>query len=117
MASGKPLWLRAILRLERAIGEPLESALRSDTYFDVVTGANRAVTRLGGTVEGVTRKLLHLRNKPTFSDIRAVREQLARMERTLAEAVKQLRDLERPAADPVVKPPDPTARVADAQTD
>jgi hypothetical protein len=89
-----PLWLKAILRIERAVGEPLESALSSDKYFDSVAGANRLVARLTGTAESLSRQWLHLWNLPAFSDIRGVRQQLARLERELAQVATELADLQ-----------------------
>jgi hypothetical protein len=86
----KPLWLRAVHRLERSIGEPLESALHSDTYFDLVTELLRVRARTGRTLEGISRRTLHLLNLPAGSDIRTVRQQLARVERQLAELTKEL---------------------------
>ena len=67
-----PLWLRAVHRLERAIGEPVESALRSDAYFDLVADATRFKTRAGRSLEGASRRVLHLLNLPAGSDIRRV---------------------------------------------
>jgi hypothetical protein len=89
-ARSAPLWLRAVHRLERTIGEPIECALHSDTYFDLVTDLLRLRTRTGETLEGVSRRVLHLFNLPAGSDIRRVREQLARVERRLAELSKEL---------------------------
>jgi hypothetical protein len=80
-----PLWLRAVHRFERAIGGPLESLLHSDEYFDLVTEVHRLRARTGRTLEGVSRRMLHLLNLPAGSDIRRVRQQLARVERQLAE--------------------------------
>ncbi len=77
-------------RLERAIGEPLESALHSDTYFDLITEIVRARARTSLTLEGVSRRMLHLLNLPAGSDIRRVREQLGRVERRLAALSKEL---------------------------
>lgn len=85
-----PRWLRAVHRLERAVGEPLESALHSDTYFDLVTEMLRAKARTGRTLEGLSRRMLHLANLPAGSDIRRLREQLTRMERRLAELSLEL---------------------------
>jgi hypothetical protein len=85
-----PLWLRAVHRLERAVGEPLEAALHSDTYFDLVTEMLRAKARTGRTLESLSRRMLHLVNLPAGSDIRRVREQLARMERRLVELSEEL---------------------------
>ncbi len=88
--SRAPLWLRAVHRLERTIGEPIESALHSDTYFDLVTEMLRLRSRTERTLEGASRRMLHLLNLPAGSDIRRVREQLGRVERRLAELSKDL---------------------------
>jgi hypothetical protein len=77
------MWLQAVHRLERAIGVPVESAVHSDAYFDVVAHASRARARAIGAVEGVSRRCLHLVNLPAGTDVRRVREQLSRMERRL----------------------------------
>jgi hypothetical protein len=82
-ASDAPLWLRAIVKLERTIGEPVELAVRSDVYFDLVSHANRLQSTVKGTAEGISRRCLHLLNLPAGSDVRRLREQLSRMERRL----------------------------------
>jgi hypothetical protein len=92
MSRSAPLWLEVVHRLERAVGEPLEAALHSDTYFDLVAELLRLRTRVGGTLEGSSRRLLHLLNLPAGTDIRRVREQLARVERSLAQINKELDD-------------------------
>jgi hypothetical protein len=86
------LWLRVVQQLERTIGEPLESALHSDTYFDLITEMLRVRARTGRTLEGVSRRMLHLLNLPAGSDLRRVREQLIRVERNLAVLSKELDD-------------------------
>jgi hypothetical protein len=90
----RPLWLRVVHRVERAIGEPIEAAVRTDTYFDVVAHATRARSLAAGTAEGISRRCLHLVNLPAGSDVRRVREQLARMERRLAALSDEIADLE-----------------------
>ena len=85
MPANQPLWLRAVLRVERAVGEPIEAAVRSETYFDLVSTTTRVRRKVGGAAEGVSRRCLHLLNLPTGSDIRRLRQQLARMERRLNE--------------------------------
>ena len=45
MSAGQPLWLKAVLRLERAIGEPVETVAHSNTYFDAVAVAVRLHAR------------------------------------------------------------------------
>jgi len=97
MSTPPPLWLKLVLRLERAVGRPVEAAVHSDTYFDVVTELNRGTRRLTAAVEGVSKRSLHLLNLPAGTDIRRVREQLARMDRRLVEMSKELERLEHEA--------------------
>ena len=94
MATAQPLWLQMVLRFERAIGVPVESALHSDTYFDLLTHANRIRARLTEVAEGVTEEWLHVLNVPASSDIKRLREQLARVERQLGRIAKKIEDLD-----------------------
>jgi len=94
MAAGQPLWLTAVLRLERAIGERVEAAVHSDTYFDLLTTAKRRQAWASGLAESASRRCLHLLNLPAGSDVRRVREQLARMDRRLTRLTKELADRE-----------------------
>jgi hypothetical protein len=90
MSAPLPLWLKLVLRVERAVGGPVEAAVRSDAYFDVVAELNRNSRRLTDAVEGVSRRGLHLLNLPAGSDVRRLREQLARMDRRLLQISKEL---------------------------
>lgn len=94
MPANQPLWLRAVLRVERAVGEPIEAAVRSETYFDLVSTTTRVRRKVGGAAEGVSRRCLHLLNLPAGSDIRRLRQQLARMERRLNELSHDIADLD-----------------------
>jgi hypothetical protein len=87
--------LKLVLRLERAIGAPVETVVHSEAYFDVVAELNRGTRRLTDTLEGVSKRGLHLLNLPAGTDIRRVREQLARMDRRLLQISKDLERLER----------------------
>ena len=98
MSTPPPLWLKLVLRVERAVGGPVESAVRSDTYFDLVAELNRGSRRLTGAVESVSKRGLHLLNLPAGTDIRRLREQLARMDRRLLQISKELEQLERERA-------------------
>ena len=46
-------WLEWIQRWERSIGEPVESFVRSDAYFDLMTQFNRARSQATSTFEGI----------------------------------------------------------------
>jgi hypothetical protein len=98
--ANQPLWLRAVLRLERAIGEPIESAVRSDTYFDVISTTTRVRRKALGTVEDVSKRALHLLNLPAGSDIRGMRQQLARMERRLNQLSHDVAELDEDGSGP-----------------
>jgi hypothetical protein len=103
MSSGKevpPQWLELVRRFERAIGVPVESAVRSDAYFDFVTQANRARARMTRTVEDLSEQWLHLFNMPSASEIRRLREQLGRVERQVNRVEKDLADREKAAKAP-----------------
>jgi hypothetical protein len=99
MANERPLWLKLVLRAERAIGGPVESAVHSDTYFDLIAELNRAKKRVTNTAEALSKRVLHLANLPAGTDIRRVREQLARVERQLIQLSKEL-DEQRMAREP-----------------
>ena len=90
MAADQPLWLKLILRFERAIGVPVESAVSSDAYFDLLTHANRTRARLTELTERWSRDGLRLLNLPAGSEIRQLRDQLARVERQLGEIAKDI---------------------------
>jgi hypothetical protein len=94
MGKQQPLWLKAVHRIERTVGEPIESAVRSDTYFDVVTMVTRLRRRTIDAVEGVSRRGLHLLNLPAGTDVRRMREQLSRMERRLNMLSEDVHDLD-----------------------
>ena len=100
MPANQPLWLRAVIRLERAIGEPIESAVHSDAYFDLVSATTRVRRKMLGTAEGVSRRCLHLVNLPAGSDIRGMRQQLARMERRLNQLSHDVAELDEDGAGP-----------------
>ena len=90
MSNGSPRWLKLVLRAERAVGSRVEAAVHSDTYFNVITQTRRSTRRVGNTIENVSKRVLHLANLPAGTDIRRVREQLARMERRMVELSKDL---------------------------
>lgn len=90
MATEQSLWLQLILRFERAIGVPIESAVRSDGYFDLLTHANRTRARLTQVAEGITEEWLHLLNLPAGSDVKRLHEQLGRVERELHRLAKEV---------------------------
>jgi hypothetical protein len=92
--AGQPLWLKAVYKVERAVGKRVEAAVRSDTYFDLVTSTQRSQRQARALAESVSRRCLHLLNLPAGSDVRRLREQLGRMDRRLSTIQKELAELE-----------------------
>jgi hypothetical protein len=92
MAEGFPLWLRLVLHVERTIGVPVESAVHSGTYFDLVAELNRTKAKLTDRVEGVSKRAWHLANLPAGTDIRRMRHQLAGVERRLIQLSKEIEE-------------------------
>ena len=90
--SAKPLWVRAVYRLERAIGEPVEAAVRTETYFDVMTKVTRTTKSAKNKVAGTSTRALHLLNLPAGTDLKRMREQLARMERRINQLSEQVEE-------------------------
>jgi hypothetical protein len=86
----EPLWLDAVRRFERAIGDPIESIVTSEAYFDAMTRFKRAQSQVTGAVENVTNDMYRMFNIPAGSDVRKLREQLSRMERRLEAMSKEL---------------------------
>jgi hypothetical protein len=95
-----PLWLDAVRRLERAVGVPVERALTSDQYFDMLPLLRRTQTQLAELVASATDDLYRLFNIPAGSEVRRMREQMSRMERQLEKLSKQLADREAADAPP-----------------
>jgi hypothetical protein len=94
MPGDQPLWLRAVVALERAVGQPVEAVVRSDTYFDLVSKTTRVRRKAVGVAEGVSRRCLHTLNLPAGTDIRRMRHQLARMERRLNQLSDEVAEID-----------------------
>ena len=95
MPANQPLWLRAVLRVERAIGEPIESAVRSDTYFDLISTTTRVRRKVGGVGRG-RLAAMPAPAEPAGRDRTSarVRQQLARMERRLNQLSHDVAELD-----------------------
>jgi hypothetical protein len=94
MSSNQPLWLRTVHKLERTVGGPVASVVRSDAYFDTVAKVSRARRRAIDVVEGVSRRGLHMLNLPAGTDVRRMRAQLSRLERQLDQLTYDVADLD-----------------------
>jgi hypothetical protein len=94
MPAEQPLWLKTVHRLERAVGGPVESVVRSDRYFDTMAKVKKTRRKAGSVVEGLSRRGLHLLNLPAGTDVKRMREQMSRLERRLDQISYDVRDLD-----------------------
>src|SRR3954453_761495 len=92
MATNQPLWRRTFDRLERGVAGPLETAVRSEPFFEGLAHLMRARAGAGEALESLSRRGLHLLNLPAASDVRRLREQLARVDRRLVAITKELEE-------------------------
>jgi len=101
-----PSWLDTVRKWERKIGEPIEQIVTSESFFDAVTQMKRMQAEIGKRFESATEDWYRMFNIPAASEIRRLREQLGRMERTLERMVNDLADAD---AEGDASPPPPRA--------
>ena len=72
-------------RAERMVGEPLESAVATETFMDVVAGGVRLLKDVRRLRDAASAGVLHRFNLPAYSDIVALTEELRRLEARVRE--------------------------------
>ena len=83
--SGKPLWRKAFDEVDKRVSGPVEAGAHSDLFGDLLTLNVRLARRAQQEVERRTRRLLHMANLPTATDVRRLSEQVASLQRELRE--------------------------------
>ncbi len=83
--AGKPLWRQAFDAVDRRVAGPVEAGARSDLFADVVTVGWRISRRAQQEIERRTRRVLHMANLPTATDVRRLSEQVSALQRELRE--------------------------------
>jgi len=76
--------------VERALGERLERATRSDEFADLVTRAATIGAGVRAAYEKATADALHRANLPAWSDLRVLAEQMTGLERRVADLALEL---------------------------
>lgn len=90
--SGPPLWQRQVHRVVGAVGPRVESVTARDE-FAIAVGLVRTVSgTLRRRYERESRRALHLFNLPAGSDVRALRNQIASLERQVRDLGKTMED-------------------------
>jgi hypothetical protein len=107
VSSGQPTWRRVFDSVERKAGKPLEDAVSSSRYVDLMLKSMKLQRAVGGAlargVQGRVGGLLNAINLPTRTDVRSLSRQLTVLTgevRSLAATTQELRekaDGERPA--------------------
>ena len=93
MAVQPPLWRKAFDTAERAVGGPLETVVRTETFADAVALVVAVRRRVGQEVERQSRRALHRVNLPAASDMRRISQQLAVLERQVRSLSHELEDM------------------------
>ena len=83
--TGKPLWRRTFDAVDRRVSGPVEAGARSDAFTDVLTVGWRISRRMQQEIERRTRRVLHMANLPTATDVRRLSEQVSALQRELRE--------------------------------
>jgi hypothetical protein len=83
-----PRWQREVGRIVNLVGPPVEAVTRRDEFAIAVGLARTVRGELQRRFERQSQRALHLFNLPAGSDIRALRQQVASLERQLREVAK-----------------------------
>src|SRR3954452_22473417 len=80
MPPNQPGWRRAFDAVEGRVAKPVEDAVQTDAFADVVALSFRLRRRLQREVERQTRRALHLVNLPAATDVNRLSAHLAELQ-------------------------------------
>ena len=92
---GQPPWMRAVLRAERTIGEPLAKAANSREGAVVLMVAARAGQLARGAVHGARSRVVHTLSLPSHRDVQLLDAKVDRLRRTVEELSAAQREQDR----------------------
>ena len=73
---GDPLWLRAFMAVEGALGPRVEEIVHGPAFSTAVVVVQKVQSGVSSAVERRTRRVWHLVNLPAGSDVRKLRNQI-----------------------------------------
>lgn len=73
---GDPLWLRAFMAVEGALGPRVEEIVHGPVFSTAVVVVQKVQSGVSSAVERRTRRVWHLVNLPAGSDVRKLRNQI-----------------------------------------
>ena len=94
MMSGPPRWQRGVGRVVNLVGPQVEAVTQRDEFAIAVGLARTVQGDLRRRYERQSRRVLHLFNLPAGSDILALRQQIASLERQLRDLGKTVEDVD-----------------------
>jgi hypothetical protein len=113
MSPAKRPWWRAFDRVERKVGKPLEDAVASSAYMEVMVRGMKVQRAVGGAVgrvaAGAVGKALRVAQLPTRSDVRRISREITALTsevRALKLAQQQAESSSRAAAKPALSSPE-----------
>jgi hypothetical protein len=83
--SDGPAWLRAVMRLDRAVSGPLDRATNSHRAADVMLLVSRATRVARGATDGLRGAAVHALFLPSQRDVERLRASVEHLERTVDE--------------------------------
>ncbi len=87
--ASNPRWLNGILRVEKKLAPTVTEVLHSGRFADVTRTAAKLRRGTGARAERATRRVLHLANLPTSSDLTRLLGEVGRLQnQVLALSVK-----------------------------
>ena len=99
---GQPWWRQAYDWAERTIGPPLEAAVRTDTFADVLAATmkiradlDRRRLEIAGQLNAISARWLHLINLPAADDVARLRAEILELDRQLRDLTRQLDETRR----------------------
>ena len=95
MAGGNtPTWRQAFNKAERAVGEPLEKAIETREFADMMSFGAKVRKGFQRQIYGTVNRTLHFVGLSTLKDTRDIARQLNRVQAQLREVSTQLEYLE-----------------------
>lgn len=95
--ANKPLWRKAYDAVDSRIAPPLESVVQTPQFATVLSTAIRMQAEARRQVERRSRRLWHLVNLPSGSDVTRLRDQVVSLDRRVRELTEALEEANRRA--------------------
>ncbi len=87
-----PSWRQGYDSIERRVGPPLESMLRSDSFAVAIGLVARVQRQVQGEASRVTRRVLHQLNLPAGTDVSRILNELGQLRRQVRELSDELEE-------------------------